>query len=84
MTGHMSGFSGRVPRIPPGMLYTHKTSHVVLSDAGVHTRPPSPMDLSSHNVSRWHRCRPRLTHHCPGRNTPSWEVTSLIGHAAVR
>ena len=23
-------------------------------------------------------------HHCPGRNTPPWEVTSLIGHAAVR
>ena len=22
-------------------------------------------------------------HHCPGRNTPPWEVTSLIGHAAV-
>ena len=27
---------------------------------------------------------PPRVYHCPGRSKPSWEVTSLIGHAAAR
>ena len=68
-SAHAHGLRGVRPN-PTSIV--HRTTTSPRREA---THHPAFAPLTPSHVSSQHRC--------PGRNTPLWEVTSLIGHAAV-